>query len=779
MIKIIKTTLVFLALIFSTGAFAQSASPSNFDSLKAALDPANMSAYSAPQYAAIFGCPGGLFKKDSECKETVVGYVVGQFNTLAFVMGVVVLLYIMFGGAINTAASGEVLGKSWSSAWLPIRVFMAFGLILPTANIAPYSPSQIAPMYAIILGDNLATAVTKNIATRVADKTLTISGSPPKIPSSASLDIAGSVFCAANEWHSLTLGGKANLGSINLYTAYTEGKFGGSSAQSFAPSKMPEKYSELADKGITKIKFGHTGRCGSMDLPYTGEWRDLPVFKHFAADDLRKQAYKNVSNVVLNEMGFYANIENELRTSGLDDEVLEIALKSGVEIPKKQAELYTKTLEKISTNAAAFQGKVSSALDSSYSKETPKSFIGREVIHYTDINKLLHEMAVSANAPNEAALEMMETVQNNSWEECFAATKSCREKMSSEAIEEILDGVKVPSTMMGMELVKQVIKSSSSTSGFDGIDVSDSDNIAITNWLQDGVKWTKVLILETFSDYSEGDSKKPGQAMNFSLNPMVLLHNIGTVFAGISGVMMIIMGKVAIGTTAALTATPLYLYVSSLIMPIIYGFLAMASLFVYISLLPIIMGIWGYLSIIIMGIQGVSAAPFAVVLLATPEGNGMMTQTFQRFLLHWVHLALAPMIFVLGAVASLSLMIVGANIVIWTFVVDMNFYGSDSWIVIIASLIIFIWVLYQVVLKLSMFQLTLQSEIMEILGGGFHKPLGHDLAERGGNLGHTTSGIGKSAVGAAGQARQQYQNNKRELARIEAEKQAQEKGGGQ
>lgn len=775
--RIIRILLLGMALMFSAGAFAQNAGASNFDSLKAALDPANMSPYSAAQYGTIFGCPGGLFEKGGECKETVVGYVAGQFNTIAFVMGVVVLMYIMIGGAINTAASGEVLGKAWSSAWLPIRVFMAFGLIIPTANIAPYSPSQIAPMYAIVLGDNLATAVTKNIAAKVADKTLTISGSPPKIPSGASIDIAGSVFCAANEWHSLTLGGKTNLGSVDLYTVYTQDGLSGSKATTFAPNTMPGNYADLVGQGIIKIKFGSSGKCGTMDLPYTSEWRDLYILKEVFSDDLKKQAYSNVTDVVLKEMDFYAKLENEMRTAGLDDEVLELALKSGMELPKNLVDPYNEKLKKITENAAAFQGKVSSALDSSYSTETPKSFLNREIIHYTDINKLLHKMAVSANAPNEAALEMMETVQNNSWDECFAATRSCREKMNSEALEELLDGVKVQSTMMGIDLMKQVVKSSSTESSFDSLDVSDTEGFSATSWLQDGVKGIKISILEAFSDYSEGDSSKPGQAMNFTLNPMVLLHNIGTIFAGISGVMIIIMGKAAIGATAALTATPLYLYIQSLVMPLIYGLIGMASMFVYISIIPIVMGIWGYLSIIIMGIQGVSAAPFAVVLLATPEGNGMMTQTFQRFLLHWVHLALAPMIFVLGAVASLSLMIVGGNIVIWTFIVDMNFYGSDSWVIIIASLFIFIWVLWQIVMNLSMFQLSLQSEIMEILGGGFHKPLGHDMQGQTLRSGAPLGGAARFGVTTAGQSKQQWQANQRELEaqeRREAEKKARE-----
>lgn len=747
MTKTIRNWLLGMMLLFSGVASAQT-SQTNLESIKSALDPSTMSSYSSAQYSVIFGCPGGLFKES--CDQTVFGYVAGQFNTIAFIMGVIVLLYIMIGGAINTAASGEVLGKSWSSAWLPIRVFMAFGLIIPTSNIAPYSPSQIAPMYAVIIGDNLATMVTKNIAQKVAEKSLTISGTPPKIPAGSSLEIAGSVFCAANEWNALTFGGESRQGEVVLYTA-SENDYLLDNKTSFPYSEMPGKYSELAGKDITKIQFGTSGKCGSMELPQTTKWAEVPGISGVLGDEQRKAAYAEVTNIVLGDMEKYAKIESEMRAAGLDDEVMELILKSGMEIPEKLVAPYTKAQTDILAIASTFQERVSTAMGAPFTNRSPQQFLDRDIIHYTDINKLLHKMAVYENAPNEAALEMLETVQNKSWDQCFAATKSCREKLSSEAVQELTQGTKVASTMMGMEIMRQMVGKMGGSSGIDGISLSLDDLSNPGNWLNRTAKGIKISILEVFSDYSEGDENSPEQAMNFSLNPMVLFHHLGTVFATIGGILTIILGGLSATASAAVVATPLYMFAQAIFMPLIYGIFAAGAMFVFITVIPIVVGIWGYLSIIIMAVQGVSAAPFAVVLLATPEGQGMMTSTFQRFLLHWTHLVLAPMIFVLGAVASLSLMIVGANIVVWTFIVDMNFYGSDSWLFILASIGIFLWVLYKLVMKLSMFQLTLQSEIMEILGGNFHKPLGHNMGEEALATGNSLGNAAKKAGAAAAQ----------------------------
>jgi hypothetical protein len=151
-----------------------------------------------------------------------------------------------------------------------------------------------------------------------------------------------------------------------------------------------------------------------------------------------------------------------------------------------------------------------------------------------------------------------------------------------------------------------------------------------------------------------------------------------------------------------------------------------------------------------MAIQGVAAAPFAVVLLANPEGQGATNQTFQRFLLHLTHLMLAPMIFVLGGVASLLLIIVGANIILNVFLYDMNFYGSESWVIIIASIFVLIWTLYQLVHKTALIQLSLQDDIMQILGGSFHKALGGDVAGEVKSISRGAEGVAqKSMAGAA------------------------------
>ena len=736
--KISAAFFILMMILCSQWVMAQGATPpasastaaaapgtSNIDAIKAALKPEAMSVYSKPQYAAIFGCPGGFFKGSESCESTVFGYVAGQFNTIALIMGVVVLLYIVFGGAINTAASGEVLGKSWSSAWLPLRVAAAFGLIIPTANIAPYSPSQMAPMYAIIIGDNLATAVTKNVAEKVANKTLTATPKSPTIPSSASIALAGSVFCAANEWNVQTKEGRALDGDTHkLFATVLQGTIN-NDEEDVEVDKMPYDYNSLAGKGFFELEMGESGKCGTLTIPTVGAYEGITMDDEIHAR--KKAAYDKVAAIMFADMTAYAEIENTMRTNGLYDGIMELMNETGSQIPAEKVAIAEAAKASFMSIASTFPQRIKDALAEPYQdKEPPKAFLQRSVIHYTDINKLLYKLATYNSEESTAAIDAISSMQNNSWDQCFASTKTCRDRLDSEEMEEIEENTEVSTTMLGMSLMKKVVRENTDLSSL-SLELSDlKEPAGLWNKIAKGIKMS---ILEAFSDYQDPGTDNPADAMNFSLNPMVLFHNLANTFASIATGLSIILAIAGALTMVPIINSSLMMAIHAILAPLMYLAFTASIAMLFITIVPIIIGFWGYLSIIIMGIQGVAAAPFAVVLLATPEGHGMMTSTFQRFLLHWTHLVLAPMIFVLGAIASLTLIIVGANIAIWTFVIDMSFFGSESIFLVVGSIGIFFYVLYQLVMKLSTFQLTLQSEIMEILGGNFHKPLGQNLAQ--------------------------------------------------
>ena len=111
--------------------------------------------------------------------KTLVTIVAGFSNLLALIMGVVIISYVMLAGVINTAASGEVMGRSWSTLWLPLRSSIAMGLIMPIGTLGGGSISgiQAAIVYLALVGSNAADIVWKAAVTNITDGVPLISSS--------------------------------------------------------------------------------------------------------------------------------------------------------------------------------------------------------------------------------------------------------------------------------------------------------------------------------------------------------------------------------------------------------------------------------------------------------------------------------------------------------------------------------------------------------------------------------------------------------------------------
>lgn len=84
-----------------------------------ALNPIFGDVFGAAGTAAIDGALGGLFT---------------NFNAAVLLIAGVITAYTMVAGTMATAHDGSVLGKKWSSMWVPIRTAFGIGMIVPMAS---------------------------------------------------------------------------------------------------------------------------------------------------------------------------------------------------------------------------------------------------------------------------------------------------------------------------------------------------------------------------------------------------------------------------------------------------------------------------------------------------------------------------------------------------------------------------------------------------------------------------------------------------------------------
>jgi len=121
---------------------------------------------------------GGFIFGDVNAKPTLLAEIVGYVNVLALVLGIIIVTYVSVASVINSAQSGEVLGKQWSSYWLPIRTAAAFGLLVPTqAGAFALSTAQIIVLKLVIMASTSATFLWQ----KSVDSALNINDARPTI----------------------------------------------------------------------------------------------------------------------------------------------------------------------------------------------------------------------------------------------------------------------------------------------------------------------------------------------------------------------------------------------------------------------------------------------------------------------------------------------------------------------------------------------------------------------------------------------------------------------
>lgn len=74
----------------------------------------------------------------------------GIFNAIVLMFGGIILAYTMLVGTMHTAHDGEMLGKRWSSVWVPFRTAMGVMLVFPMTN--GYSAIQGIVLWLILQG---------------------------------------------------------------------------------------------------------------------------------------------------------------------------------------------------------------------------------------------------------------------------------------------------------------------------------------------------------------------------------------------------------------------------------------------------------------------------------------------------------------------------------------------------------------------------------------------------------------------------------------------------
>lgn len=145
-----RKALLFL-IAMATSLAAKAAQPANDALAQANSYLPDPNSPTVQALGKIFGDVGGLL---GGAQSTAMGSLFQIFNSGVLVAGSVIVAYTILTGILKTAHDGEVLGRQWSSIWIPIRTSVGFAMALPGAS--GYAMVQVVVIWCALLGAGIA-----------------------------------------------------------------------------------------------------------------------------------------------------------------------------------------------------------------------------------------------------------------------------------------------------------------------------------------------------------------------------------------------------------------------------------------------------------------------------------------------------------------------------------------------------------------------------------------------------------------------------------------------
>ncbi|MBD8089250.1 DotA/TraY family protein [Pseudomonas fluorescens] len=736
------------------------------------------------------GYPGGAEEA------TTLAQVLGYSNIVAMILGVIILSYTILGGALKTAADGQLLGQGWSSVWLPLRTATAFGMITPVSDgSGVFSVAQSLVIWMVIVGSNAGTWVWEKGAVL-----LTVGS--PTIPTAmvydynSFKDIAGVLHCSVirNEYFK-----EKGLASKTVGTAHFSYVAGGAKTGAFNYSSgYTLNFGDISK--LTSISFDG---CGSIAFPASmtndamAGTQSTSTFLHnaFNKQDWEKKIADNFKGSVPTAYMTFLN-------SVLAQAVTLSKGPSAAEISAARTNYNTNAADKAIYDQIATSGAALDTVAASYASYISAS---KTAIVTPDIaaawKKTMTEGGwMAAGVWFFEASKLQATVYNYLNKLTTGATYSpdakswvagCGWFKSGSCDDSLKDQ---ESKLARLEELKQYTSSSGAsdaangiigiTSGANGIDVGffDIASVSIAQTFMNGLTF-----MGSSSSVGEGVGSNSGMTENTSgmISPFTALSSMGRGLQNINEVIWGI-GLAAMAFSKGLEGSILSQvgaaagsgainYIVMTLVPLMGALLGMSFIMAMgIPFTPVVTWILMCCGYLLTVIEAVAAAPLAVIMMATPEGDGLAGQNLQRALQLVNAIVLRPTLSILGLFAAMTLSYVGFSLMNTMFWKVAGLSTSLGLYEIIGLISIYI----SISLNLCRYMISVMHKIPDqILGwmGGGVTPFGESADHVGEGL-KSPGSLNGNAIKAmqAGRDRQ-HQANQREFFKDMAEQMKQKK----
>lgn len=658
--------------------------------------------------------------------------IIQMFNSALLLLGGIFMAYTVVAGTMKTAHEGEMMGRGWSSMWIPIRTALGVGMVLPVIG-GGWCVAQAIVVWLAMQGAGLANSlwdsfIGPDLRSISASATYTPPMSLSAIRETYSTMLVNSTCVAAFQNENASSGGDATLFSNPNYAVTVL------PSANATPTKENNvlKFQYIQEGGLVGAMA--TSRCGQVIIEEDIGEDESSTSTTASSEALRMSDITTpVAAARWNEF-----IQANERLKVLGAKIASVSPEQGSSLQEEVNQTMEELIQSYSTNVGN-AAKVAFALNvqQGFVEEIKKDGWIMAGAFYMQLAKTQDLVTRSVtNAPVTTSPNLMQDVPGTFAEE----TK--RWMFGAENVG--------PSTELARQLVGQASEDAGSLAAI--------GNSSVKGTSKDSGYWQS-RVINWFMNKDEAGWTYDGVA-DVNENPIIMAKGLGE--------KMITTAWSALGAFSAFTVFGAGGLGSSIAPVFSMLFMALlipgATLSTYLPLLPYILWLGVVLGWGILLIEAVIAAPLWAVVHLAPDGDGVVGRGGQGYMLV-LSLVLRPPLMIIGLVAAFVLMKPIGFLINSTFVGAFSIGVSPGMFGItqaIAGGIIYAVILIITVQRVFSLIHVIPDRLLRWIGGGGGGELGQEAqsldqgttAKMSAGLAVGANQIGNSILSAGSNAQQ-------------------------
>ncbi len=653
--------------------------------------------------------------------------VITAFNSAVLTIGGVLVSYTILIGTIGTAHDGEMLGKKFSSAWVPIRTAAGTALVLPVIG-GSYCVMQALVGWLIVQGIGLADMVwgtymsSSNIAKQVS-----VNASSYSKDYKAAWGMFSSAVCMYG-YEKVIQEARAN----NSFSVSNSLAFGISNSISGGELSPEETMmGAVGSAGGLTYYYGATSpgdgfkedSCGSVSLSaFAAPSASGPVGNQFGTSLIDRQKINQMSaQAAVAQVAAFEALKNEINQAAkafVENPSSTSAVNAVKSATAKYSKAATDSASGILSTLANFQ-----ELEAA-SKKDGWILAGAwymRMSYLMDAANMLMGRSPSASGAN---------MNNSGIEAKYADVFIQKYGLKLTA----LSGVSNGETGVAGAAVSQ---SSSATSGAMGL----------WDFLKSGLNLDKVFknLFQGITNFVLNDGDHPIMAMK-GVGAWLLTIAAATFTSYVSAMAALATATQGGGVAVSVSMLPFTLMFWPTLISV--GFM----LSYILPMMPFMIWIGVILGWIILCVEAIIAAPMWAVMHLSPHGDDMVGTGAQGYRLV-LSLMLRPVLMIFGLIAALTIITVFGKLINQIFASVFLLSQQDSNIVIlvagfIAAPLIYMGLMWTLITKTMSIIHVIPDQLLQWFGGG--GPQIGDYGQTFGSQGSQTFAAGAAAASMAG-----------------------------